>query len=120
MSGLLTRFSIRAKLIMAFALILCGTISLGLFAVQRLNRVSASAADLRDNWLPATRALGDMGRFAEQIRVQPQLQLLAVVPADRDLVTATIQDRTKLFNEQFDKYEATVALDGPDIITEET
>jgi methyl-accepting chemotaxis protein len=120
MSRLLSQLSIRAKLTMAFATILLGTIALGLFAVQRLDGVSAAAADLRDNWLPSSRALGDTGRFAEQIRVQQQLQPLAVTPADRDAILATIQERTKRFRNQLEKYLATIQLDDPITIIEET
>src|SRR6476646_6611485 len=120
MSGFISQFSIRAKLIMAFATILFGTIAMGVFAVQRLDGVSATAADLRDNWLPASRALGDAGRSAEQIRIQQQLQPLAVTPADRSALIATIQERTKRFRNQLEKYMATIDLDDPTTIIEET
>ena len=55
MSGRISSISIRPKLITAFTLLLAGTIGLGLFAVERLDGVNVIAADLQDNWLPATR-----------------------------------------------------------------
>jgi methyl-accepting chemotaxis protein len=120
MSGLLSRFSIRTKLVTAFALVLCGTFGLGLFAVQRLDGVNAAAADLRDNWLPATRALGDMGRFAEQVRANQALQADAVTAEDRSRIVDRVKDRAKLFEDAFHEYSATIANDSPDTITEET
>jgi hypothetical protein len=47
MSGLVSRLSIRAKVIVACALIPCGTVGPDLLPVQRLDSVIAMAADLR-------------------------------------------------------------------------
>jgi hypothetical protein len=47
MSGLVLRLMIRAKVIIAFALILCDTICLRLFPVQRSDRVNAATATLQ-------------------------------------------------------------------------
>ena len=119
MSGLLSRFSIRSKLLAGFALVLCGTVGLGLFAVQRLDGVNAAATDLRDNWLPATRALGDMGRFAEKMRVKQALQADATTAEDRSSLADTINNQSTLFEDSFRQYMATIDLDPPDIIVEE-
>src|SRR6266568_3466089 len=119
MSGLLSRISIRSKLIAVFALILCGTVGLGLFAVQRLDGVNAAATDLRDNWLPATRALGDMSRFAEKMRVKQALQADATAADDRSGLADAVKQQTRLFEDAFKKYLATIELDSPDIIVEE-
>jgi methyl-accepting chemotaxis protein len=118
MSGLLSHLSIRSKLIVVFALVLCGTVGLGLFAVQRLDGVNGAAADLRDNWLPATRALGDMGRFAERVRVRQALQADATAE-NRSSNADSMKDQVKLFEDSFKKYLATIDLDPPDIIVEE-
>jgi hypothetical protein len=50
------------KLFGSFALVLVVTVALGVFAVERLARVDAGAAEIRDNRLVATGALGS---FAE-------------------------------------------------------
>jgi methyl-accepting chemotaxis protein len=68
MSHLFARISIRGKVITAFAAILCCTVGLGLFATQRLAAVNAAAADLGDNWLIATRALGTVDAANERAR----------------------------------------------------
>ena len=55
----LDNISIKTKMIVAFAVLLVVTMSLGLMAIQRLSSINESARELRDNWLVATRALGD-------------------------------------------------------------
>ena len=62
---------IRTKMIAAFAVLLAVTIALGLLAIQRLSALNDNARDIRDNWLVATRALGD---FKYQTMRYRQLQ----------------------------------------------
>jgi methyl-accepting chemotaxis protein len=59
---------IRTKVISAFALILAITAGLGAFSIQRLSTVNASAGDIRTNWLPAVRLLGDVAMFTERVK----------------------------------------------------
>src|SRR3954451_2947382 len=56
----LQNLKIRTKVSAAFGFVLMVSIALGLFALQSLSIVNEKAADMRDNWLPATRALGDV------------------------------------------------------------
>ena len=117
MSGLISSVSIRAKLITAFTLLFAGTIGLGLFA-ERLDGVNAIAADLRDNWLPATRTLADMARAAERSRLN---QAMSVDDAESERPA-----RAKLMNERqtcsaphSQSISRRLILDAPDIIVEE-
>ena len=76
MSGLISSISIRAKLITAFTLILAGTIGTRSFARSSGSMaVNAIAADLRDNWLPATRTLAEMARAAERSRLNQAMSV---------------------------------------------
>jgi methyl-accepting chemotaxis protein len=59
---------IRFKVILAFAVLLCCTIGLGVFALQRLDGVNRAAADIRDNALPATRVLGELAYHTMRFR----------------------------------------------------
>ena len=52
--------TMRAKVFLAFALILLVTLALGAFAIDRLGRVNEAAGGLRDKWLPATQAVARM------------------------------------------------------------
>ena len=118
-SNIFSRFSIRAKLIVAFALVLCATIGLGLFAVQKLDAVSATAVDLRDNWLPSMRTLGDVSRFTERMRVNQALLADASDAEDRTRTIATIKTTADLADKVYQEYLSTIDLDAPEVIAEE-
>jgi len=119
MSFLVSRLSIRIKIILAFAVVLCGTCSLGTFAIYRLDGVARTAANLRDNWLPTTRALGEIALYAERLRVNETLQALAVTADDRAKIATRISDNAKMFEARFKDYVALIELDPPTIIVEE-
>ncbi|MBL6854616.1 MAG: MCP four helix bundle domain-containing protein [Alphaproteobacteria bacterium] len=61
-------FTIRTKVIAAFAFVLLVTAVLGVFAVTRLSKVDDGAEDVTSNWLVATRALGDFSTAAVRFR----------------------------------------------------
>src|SRR5260370_32652876 len=61
--------TIKTKLIAAFAAVLAVTMGLGVFAILRLAAVNDQAAEIRDNWLPATRALGELSGKTERYRI---------------------------------------------------
>ncbi len=68
---------IRTKVIGAFGFVLVLSIALGLFALQRLSAGNEAAADMRDNWLPATRALGDFSYHTMRYRQLGATHVLA-------------------------------------------
>jgi len=78
---MLKKLTIRAKVVLGFALVLCASVALGLFSIQRLSTVNASAKDVATNWLPAANVLGDLSQDFEQMRARQGQILLA--PADR-------------------------------------
>ncbi|MGI4951709.1 MAG: HAMP domain-containing methyl-accepting chemotaxis protein [Janthinobacterium lividum] len=55
MRNLVTRITIRTKVIIGFALVVCCTAALGGFAIERLAAVNAAAADIREITDPADR-----------------------------------------------------------------
>jgi methyl-accepting chemotaxis protein len=73
--------TIRARVIAAFAVVLCVTIGLGLFSIMRLSAVNAAANDVGNNWLPAANVLGDISQDFEQLRARQGQYMLA--PADK-------------------------------------
>ena len=69
MNFLLENLTIRAKVIAAFSAVLAVTILLGVFAIVRLAAVNEEAAQVRTNWLPGTRALGELSGKTERYRI---------------------------------------------------
>ncbi len=64
-----TDLSIRTKLLLSFALVMLVTAALGLTALLRLGDLNDAAADIRENWLPATADLGKLAAATERYRI---------------------------------------------------
>ena len=114
----LTDISIRNKVLSAFSVVVLVAIGLGAFAVDRLGSVNDSAAEIRDNWLPATGWLGSLSKSAEQVR-QRQGQLVlsssaSEVARSEGLIGETLQD----FDQVWKKYEPTVTTSAEMVIVE--
>ena len=72
--------SVKAKLLSllgAFFLLLAG---LGSYSAYQLNSVNAAAADLRDNWMPASKALGEIKFLITRYRLYAMRQTQMTEP----------------------------------------
>ena len=69
--------TIRVKVIVVRGLMLCSTIGLGLFSLQRLGTVNEAGADVRDNWLPSVEVLGRISAVSERYRALQASFILA-------------------------------------------
>jgi len=79
----LTKLSIRAKVLLAFAGVLLATFALGLFSIERLGQVNAAAVDIRDNWLPSTATVGRLLILSERYRLFEARLVMSHDPAER-------------------------------------
>ncbi|MES1989817.1 MAG: methyl-accepting chemotaxis protein [Pseudomonadota bacterium] len=79
----LNNLSIKVKIIGAFAVVLALTITLGLFAVQRIGVVNDAAVELRTNWLPATAHLTMFNAKTNRYRQQEAAHLLVTTPEEK-------------------------------------
>jgi methyl-accepting chemotaxis protein len=81
---------IREKVMLAFAVILCVTAGLGAFSIERLSAVNTKAADIRDNWMPATVVLGMVWHDTMRYRQIEATALLAPTPELREKELKTL------------------------------
>jgi methyl-accepting chemotaxis protein len=65
------------KIVAAFTLVVCCAAGLGLFASQQLKNVNATAGEIRQEWLPSTRALGELAYNSMRFRQLEATLLLA-------------------------------------------
>jgi methyl-accepting chemotaxis protein len=71
MSGLnkfLGNVAIRNKIAAAFGLMVLLIAGLGMFSVDRMAQVNATGTDIKENWLPSVRLLGELRYFAARHR----------------------------------------------------
>ncbi len=104
----LSNIRIVGKIVSAFIILLCCTVGLGLFSISRLSAVSSDATDLRDNWMPATRYVGDMARAAERLRVAQANGLLATNEEQATNRANVRQGALDLFKKAWSQYEPTI------------
>ena len=102
-----SNLSIRAKVLLAFGIVLITAIGLGGFSIDRLSTVNGSAAEVRDNWLPATGWLGTISKAVEQYRAREGALLLAP-PGEKERQEQLIKESLELFEQTWRLYEPTV------------
>ncbi len=74
---MLKNLTIKARVIIGFAIVLTVTLGMAFFAIQRLGQVNEVVADMSRNWLPAANALGDVSQDFEQLRLRQTQALMA-------------------------------------------
>ena len=57
---MLTRLSIRTKLVALVSILLVALTAMGLFAIVEMKAINASAQDIKTSWLPSVRLLGEL------------------------------------------------------------
>jgi len=118
MAVFLRDLSVSRKIIATSILVLVTTIALGFFAVERLAVVNGSAAELRDNWLPAMRILGDLRYHATRFRSIEGSYLLPTSEADHAHAAADIRKYEGLIAEDLDKLAMALNDDEGRVLTE--
>jgi len=94
---MLSKFSIRAKLLLAFAGALLVTVSLGLFSIERLGAVNTAAINVRDNWLPSTGIVGRLLTLSERYRLYHARLVISNDPAEKEELLRDLDGlRTKI------------------------
>ena len=111
MAKFLRRISIRRKIIGIFSLVLCATVGLGAFSLQRLDAVNLAAGDLRNHWLPASNALGTMAEASQRYRSAQAGLLLTVSELRRNSSRGVMTTELARFNFARGAYER-MALPG--------
>jgi methyl-accepting chemotaxis protein len=57
---MLSRLSIRTKLIALVSILLVALTAMGLFAIMEMRAINASAQDIKNSWLPSVRLVGEL------------------------------------------------------------
>jgi methyl-accepting chemotaxis protein len=106
-----SNLTIRLKVLLAFGLILLVTFALGVFAVDRLARVSAAAGELRDKWLPSSQIVARMSLTFEQYRIAEGRALVAASAEASRAVEDDLRVRSQELGRQSAAYRSTIASD---------
>ncbi len=83
-------WSIATKLLTGLGVLIAITAILGWFSIDRLNDVNSASQEVRENWLPSTRALGDLSNFMSDYRTAEANVLLAATAEERAIALAEL------------------------------
>jgi methyl-accepting chemotaxis protein len=103
---MLSRFSIRAKLIAVTASMFIAVIAMGLLAVRQMQAINANAVDIQTNWLPSVRVLGDLRAGTITYRNVIRQHMLADSLEDKLAMEKTLQsviDRNMAIRARYEK-----------------
>ncbi|QYF95795.1 MCP four helix bundle domain-containing protein [Massilia sp. PAMC28688] len=83
---------VATKLLAAFGIVLALTAALGVFSIVQLERVNQTSTDMDVNWLPSTRAAGDMNTATSDFRAAELQHVLSLTEGkmasyEKELVT---------------------------------
>jgi two-component system OmpR family sensor kinase len=78
--------SIRARLSFVFIFLFLLVIVLGFESLNSLSYVNDASAQIRDRWLPSTRALGDLNNLTTDFPAAEAAMLRADSPSERDAI----------------------------------
>lgn len=106
----LRKLRIRAKLLTAFATMFALIAIMGGFAALQLRAVNYGASELRDNWLPATAALGRMAESVTRERQVEAASFLAVRPEEKTRYERVMTETRNATELAWRAYDATVVL----------
>ncbi|WP_109516280.1 methyl-accepting chemotaxis protein [Teichococcus aestuarii] len=111
MANFLNRLSIRGKVLLSFGVLLMFFIGNGLYGAAQLRTINHDMIEMRDNWMPSVRALGELqyGLARERIRLS---RLLATRDArERPQVQAEFDSMVREVRRQIDAYPPMIS--GP-------
>lgn len=105
----LSNLRVGLRLGLGFGLLLLLVLAMGLFAVNRVNRVQGSVVDLATNWLPSTQQLAGLNEALNQMRrAELQMMLGGDAKAIQD-ESARIDKQWTLVPKLLDAYAATLS-----------
>ncbi len=105
----LSNLRVGLRLGLGFGLLLLLVLAMGLFAVNRVNRVQGSVVDLATNWLPSTQQLAGLNEALNQMRrAELQMMLGGDAKAIQD-ESARIEKQWTLVPKLLESYVGTLA-----------
>ena len=86
-----TDTTIRARSLVSFALVMLFTLGLGVFAIDRLSSVNHEAAEIRDNWLPSVKTIGQLRAAFDYYRILEGAHVVSLSDEDMKVEEGTMQ-----------------------------
>ncbi|ACI94007.1 methyl-accepting chemotaxis sensory transducer [Afipia carboxidovorans OM5] len=106
---MLSRLSISAKLITLVSVLLLSLAALGTFSIVEMRTINASTQEIRTNWLPSIRYLGEMRTQAARFRAVLRDTLTEPDEAFMADIMKNLTARARDFDKAFEGYGALIS-----------
>ncbi|MEH6952386.1 methyl-accepting chemotaxis protein [Nitrobacter sp. NHB1] len=103
---MLSRLSIRAKIISIISFLLLAMAGMGVLSLLEMESIHANATDIRTNWLPSVRELGELRANTMTYEIAVHSHLLAADAAGKDAAEKTLDTVGQAINKTRKAYEA--------------
>ncbi|MDJ0386542.1 methyl-accepting chemotaxis protein [Roseomonas sp. E05] len=90
MGGFLNRLNIRSKMLAAFGILLVISLGNGIYGATQLRQLNASMLNIRENWLPSVKRLGDIQLMVSRERTRAARLMATADPQERRPIEADI------------------------------
>jgi methyl-accepting chemotaxis protein len=108
---MLSRLSIRSKIIAVVAFMTIAMTALGVFAVFQMRSINAAAHDIQASWLPSIRWLGEMRSQAARHRGNLRDHMMATDPKVKQEEDKRLEARMKDFGHAVKMYQPLISTD---------
>ena len=103
------RLRTRAKLALAFGIILALMLASGATSLRQASRINASTVDLAENWLPSINLLGDLKEQANLVRRAEFRHMLEDKPEQKQAMQKAIDGERVKFERTLERYAPLVS-----------
>ncbi|CCO09317.1 methyl-accepting chemotaxis protein [Desulforamulus hydrothermalis] len=100
------KFTVRARLIIAFGLLIGIVIALGLYASVMLQKLDRITSEITGDWLPAIQDVEEINGLIADFRVREYRHVISA--ADQDKMETDMVANQKKITEHLDSYEKTI------------
>jgi methyl-accepting chemotaxis protein len=105
------RFTIKAKLAAAFAVVLILAAILGVVGVAKMGTVNDQSTVITDNWMPSIDAVHRMNTATSDLRAQHYAHVASTDPADMADVEKQLKETTNAISSTRQQYEKLISSD---------
>ncbi len=109
---MLSRLSIRTKIISVISFLLLALLVTGVFAVFQMRSINTSAQDIQTSWLPSVRWLGELRTQVARHRVNLRDHLLATDAKGRADAENSLAARVRDYGDAVKRYEPLISSPG--------
>jgi len=102
-------FTIRTKLLAAFAILMALLIGQGLFAIDRVAEVNIVSTEMEENWLPSTRLTGAINTATGDFRIAEGTHILSTTDDEMSKAEAEMARVTEQIRDLEAKYERLIS-----------